>query len=101
MRRPQTLKKLVTAIVLFSLCTALVVSSGTRTKAGQTLLGTQTLKVSPDLQKLIESGNGNKQVNLIVQTKPAGLLGSLLQTVGGTLNAVLSNLNISIVNVTA
>src|SRR6185295_12605806 len=101
MCRPQSLKRIVTAVVLFSLCTTFVISSDIRVRAGQTLLGAQTLKISPDLQQLIQSGNGNKQVKLIVQSKSTGLLGSLLQTIGGTLNAVLSNLNISIINVTA
>jgi subtilisin family serine protease len=101
MRSPQSLKKMITAVVLFSLCTAFVVTSDIRVRANQTLLSAQTLKLSPDLQRLIESGNGNKQVKVIVQSKSTGLLGSLLQTVGGTLNSILSNLNISIVNVTA
>ena len=101
MRRPQSIRTLVAVAVLFSLCTGLAVTTN-RVTASETLLSAETLKVSPDLRQLIQSGNGNKTVKLIVQSKSSsGLLGGLLQTVGGVLKAVLSTLNISIVEGTA
>ena len=51
MARPQTLKRLVIFAVLLSLCSALFISTNTKTKAAGTLLPTS--KVSPDLRKLI------------------------------------------------
>src|SRR5437867_7452457 len=104
MRRPQLIKQLVTLAMLFSLCTALAISTNSPVKAASdTLIGSPTSKVSPDLRKLIEAGNGSSRVKLIVQTTPSnpGLIGGLLQVVGGTLKALLSNLNISIVDATA
>jgi subtilisin family serine protease len=61
------------------------------------------IKISPDLRQLILSGNGDARVKVIVQTKSASpsLLGGLLDTVGGLLVGVLSNLNIRIVDVEA
>src|SRR5262245_55216246 len=104
MARPQALKRLTTFAVLLSLCSALFVFTNTKTKAAENLLNLPTSKISPDLRELIASGNGNRRVKLVVQTKPsapAGLLGSLLNTVGGVLTGVLSNLNIRLVDTTA
>ena len=61
-------------------------------------------KISPDLRQLILSGNGAARVKVIVQSKSGsnpGLLGGLLNTVGGLLVGVLANLNIRIVDVEA
>src|SRR5215510_8980099 len=104
MSRPHVLKRLVTAAVLFSLCSALFISTNTRARASNTLPSvTNNTKISPDLQKLILSGNGNANVRVIVQsTSPSpSLLGGLLNTVGGLLVSVLSSLNIRIVDVQA
>ncbi|HZN01613.1 MAG TPA: S8 family serine peptidase, partial [Pyrinomonadaceae bacterium] len=101
MSRPHVLKRLVTAAVLASLCSALCISTNTRTRAATPTLS--TTRISPDLRQLILSGNGDARVKVIVQSKPAsssGLLGGLLDTVGGLLVGVLSNLNIRIVDVT-
>lgn len=98
MAYPQAWKRLMTIAVLLSLCSALFISTNTKTQAAGTLQSTS--KVSPDLRKLIASGNGDRRVKLIVQTKPAaspGLLGSLLNTVGGVLVGMLSNLNIQLI----
>src|SRR6185503_15402324 len=105
MSRPQVLKRLVAAAVLVSLCSALCLTNNTRARAAtnQPQIASAT-KISPDLQKLILSGNGNARVKVIVQSKPSsspGLLGGLLDTVGGILVGLLSNLNIRIVEVTA
>ena len=105
MSRPQVLKRLVAAAVLVSLCSALCLSNNTRVRAANNHLSTTSAsKISPDLRKLILSGNGNARVKVIVQSKPStspGLLGGLLNTVGGLLVGVLSNLNIRIVDVEA
>src|SRR6185295_20278511 len=101
MSRPQALKRFVTVAVLVSLCTATFVS--TNTSAAHKPLTTSNTKISPDLQKLILSGNGDARVKVIVQSKTSSpsLLGGLLNTVGGLLVSVLSNLNIRIVEVQA
>ena len=105
MSRPHALKRLVTAAVLVSLCSALFISTNTRARAANnTLTSTTSTKISPDLQQLILSGNGDARVKVIVQSKPQlrpSLLGGLLNTVGGLLVSVLSNLNIRIVEVEA
>src|SRR5688572_1088833 len=101
MSRPQAFKRLVTVAVLLSLCSALLISTNPKTEAAGNLLNLPTSKISPDLRKLMLSGNGDLRVKVIVQTKPtasAGLLGGLLDTVGGLLIDVLSNLNIRIVD---
>src|SRR6185503_5802475 len=102
MSRPQALKRFVTVAVLVSLCTATFVSTNTRA-AHKPLTTTSNTKISPDLQRLILSGNGDARVKVIVQSKTAtpSLLGGLLNTVGGLLVSVLSNLNIRIVEVQA
>src|SRR5918912_262338 len=104
MARPQVLKRLVTAAVLASLCSALFISTNTRARAASAPPNTlSTTKISPDLRQLILSGNGDARVKVIVQLKPSsssGLLGGLLDTVGGVLVGVLPNLNIRIVDVT-
>ena len=98
MSRPQALKRFVTVAVLVSLCTATFVSTNTRA-AHKPFTTTSNTKISPDLQKLILSGNGDARVKVIVQSKTSSpsLLGGLLNTVGGLLVSVLSNLNIRIV----
>src|SRR6476661_2071359 len=105
MSRPHALKRFIAAAVLVSLCTALFVSNNTRARAAnQPLTSTSNTKISPDLQRLILSGNGDARVKVIVQSKTSsspGLLGGLLNTVGGLLVSVLSNLNIRIVEVEA
>jgi subtilisin family serine protease len=59
-------------------------------------------KISPDLRSLMQT-NGGAQVRVIVQSTPgsAGLVGSLLQTLGGLVVNLLSNLNIRIVDIQA
>ena len=105
MSRPQLLKRLVTAAVLLSLCSALLIKTNTGAHAANeplsSLAGT---KISPDLRQLILSGNGDARVKVIVQLKSSaspGLIGGLLDTVGGLLVGVLANLNIRIVDVEA
>src|SRR3954447_25195762 len=102
MSRPHALKRFVTAAVLVSLCSALFISTNTNARAANNTL-TSSAKISPDLQRLILSGNGDARVKVIVQSKTSSpsLLGRLLNTVGGLLVSVLSNLNISIVEVQA
>src|ERR1043165_8938565 len=103
MSRPHALKRLVAAAVLVSLCSALCLTNNTRVRAANNSLPTTSnTKISPDLQQLILSGNGDARVKVIVQSIPSsspGLLGGLLNTVGGLLVSVLSNLNIRIVDV--
>jgi serine protease AprX len=104
MTRPQVAKRFVTAAVLVSLCSALFISTNTRARAASQPPTTSTSKLSPDLRQLILSGNGDARVKLIVQSKPSsstGLIEGLLNTVGGLLVGVLSNLNIQIVDVEA
>jgi hypothetical protein len=100
MSRPHALKRFVTAAVLVSLCSALFISTNTRARAANsTTANTSNAKISPDLQRLLLSGNGDTRVKVIVQSKTSSpsLLGGLLNTVGGLLVTVLSNLNIRIV----
>src|SRR5690349_5892912 len=107
MSRPQALKRLVTIAVLLSLCSALTISTNTRVHAANSAPAAATFantKISPDLQELILSGQGDQRVKVFVQSVPSstgGLLGGLLNTVGGLLVNVLSALNIRIVDVTA
>src|ERR1051325_2459033 len=100
MSRPQVFICLVTAAVLLSLCSALCISTNTKARAANV----SNTKISPDLRQLILSGNGDARVKVIVQSAPSSspsLLGGLLNTVGGLLVSVLSNLNIRIVDVQA
>src|SRR4029453_11618238 len=99
MTRPQVLKRAVTAVVLVSICSAVFISTNTRARAANQPPPLATSKLSPDLQKLLLSGNGDARVKVIVQSKPSssGLLDGLLDTVGGVLVELLSNLNIQIV----
>src|ERR1051325_4613529 len=101
MSRPQLLKRLVTATVLFSLCSALFISTNTRARAASTLTSTTSSKISPDLQQLLLSGYGDTRVKVIVQSTSTStsLLGGLLNTVGGLVVSVLSNVNLRIVDV--
>ena len=89
--------------MLVSLCSALCLTNHTRVRAANNPLPTTSnTKISPDLRQLILSGNGDERVKVIVQSKPSstgGLLGGLLNTVGGLLVGVLSNLNIRIIDV--
>src|SRR6476469_620480 len=98
MSRPQVLKRLVTVAVLVSLCSALFVSTNSPVRAATSAPATNlsSTKISPDLQQLILSGQGDQRVKVIVQSVPSatsgGLLGGLLNTVGGLLVSVLSAL---------
>src|SRR5678815_4992379 len=56
MSRPHALKRFVTIAVLLSLCTAMFVSTSTRAA------NTANTKISPDLQRLILSGNSDARV---------------------------------------
>ena len=104
MYRPQLFKRLTTLTVLFSLCAALVVSTNTKVKAFD---DNPLRKISPDLLRIIQSGNGAENVKVIVQhtpTSPPSLLGSLLNLVGGVVGVVvglLTNLNIEILDIEA
>src|SRR6185369_9272771 len=101
MSRPQVLKRFVAATVMLSLCSALFISTNTSARAATNTTAAANSKISPDLQKLILSGNGDTRVKVIVQSTSTStnLLGSLLNTVGGLLVTVLANLNIRIVDV--
>src|SRR5687768_14072281 len=105
MSRPHVLKRLVSAAVLLSICSALCISTSTRARAANNPLPSlASTKISPDLRQLILSGNGAARVKVIVQSKTTsspGLLGGLLETVGGLLVGVLANLNIRIVDIEA
>jgi serine protease AprX len=101
MYRHQLFKRLTTLTVLFSLCAALVVFTNTKVKAFD---DDPMRKVSPDLLRIIQSGNGAENVRVIVQNTPTsspGLIGSLLQLVGGVVLGLLSNLNIQILDIPA
>ncbi|HEU4794070.1 MAG TPA: S8 family peptidase, partial [Pyrinomonadaceae bacterium] len=104
MSRP-LVKRLVTLAVLFSLCSAPLLFSNTKVQAvGHNSNTTVTdSKISPDLRHLILSGQGDKRVKVIVQqvqeTTSGGLLGGLLNTVGGLLEGVLALLNVRILDV--
>ena len=106
MSRPQVLKRLVTISVLASLCSALFVSTNMNVRAANPMPAedVNSTKISPDLRQLLLSGHGDARVKVIVQSVPSasdGLLGNLLNTVGGLLVNVLSNLNIRIVDIEA
>ena len=112
MTSPRLINKLITIAILASLSCTLLVTCPKRTHAASPAAST-TEKISPDLLQLIQSGNGETRVRMIVQTVPtsssgllgdllgSGLIGSLLQTVNGLLVATLSNLNLSIIDVKA
>src|SRR4029079_10932703 len=103
MRRPQTIQRVIALAVVFSLSTAIAISTNSRAHAAPEVFAVATRKISPDLKQLLESGNGNTRVKLIVQSTPnnTGLVGGLLQLIGGTVNSLLSNLGVNIVEVTA
>src|SRR5687767_11684230 len=104
MFRPQPWKRLVTVALLLSLGSALIISTNTKAEAATNQANLLTSKISPDLRQLLLSGDSNRRVKVIVQMKPAasaGLLGGLLNTVGGILVGLLSNLNICIVDTVA
>jgi subtilisin family serine protease len=101
MRPPQVFKRLITVAVLLSLSSAFFFSSEKRV-SGRALQTTST-KISPDLRKVIET-NGVATVRVIVQSASSssgGLIESLVQTVGGVVVGLLSNLNIRIADVEA
>ena len=100
MNRPQIHKRLIAIALLVALSPALLITNN----RVQAATATASDKVSPDLRQLIQSGQGGSRVRVIVQSSSSsslGLIGSLLQTVNGVLVATLSNLNLSIVDVTA
>jgi hypothetical protein len=104
MGSPKLFRLLTTFAVLVSLCSALFVAGNSSVRASgsnnNSVNSGPASKVSPDLRKLIDSGHGNDRVNLIVRSTSSssqGLVGSLLQLLGGTLKALLLNLNIRIV----
>src|SRR5687767_5482768 len=104
MSRPQKWKRLLAVALLLSLGWALIVSTNSKAEAAGQQASVSTSKISPDLRQLLLSGDSNRRVKVIVQTKPAssvGLLSGLLNTVGGVLVGVLSNLNIRIVETVA
>src|SRR5687767_13170075 len=104
MSRPQKWKRLLAVALLLSLGWALIVSTNSKAEAAGQQASVSTSKISPDLRQLLLSGDSNRRVKVIVQTKPAssvGLLSGLLNTVGGVLVGVLSNLNIRIVDTVA
>jgi len=108
MNAPRLLKRLTAFALLVSLCSALLFFDHSRAQAAVTTSATVD-KVSPDLRQLIQSGQGNARVKVIVQSSSSsssggllgGLLGSLLQTVGGVVQGVLSSLNITLVDIQA
>src|SRR5688572_24853162 len=104
MASSRAFRRLLTIAVLLSLCSALFISINTRTEAATNLLNIPASKVSPDLRQLIASGNGDRRVKLIVQTNPttpAGQVSNSLNTAGGVLAGVLSNLNVQVVDIPA
>lgn len=85
MNVPRNLKRLTALVLLISLCSALLFFDHSRAQAASTFD-----KVSPDLRQLIQSGRGDTRVNVIVQSNSAdGLLGSLVQTVGGVVQGLI------------
>jgi hypothetical protein len=103
MSRPHLWKRIVTAAVLVSICSALCISTNTGAHAANQHFVESRKHKDLSLRQLILSGNGDARVKVIVQTKSASpsLLGGLLDNVGGLLVGVLSNLNIRIVDVEA
>src|SRR5205085_699284 len=86
MSRPRVYKRFVTMAVLLSLCSPLFITNTRARAASQPLSNLSTSKISPDLQRLILSGNGDTRVKAIVQKIPSssgGLLGGLI---GGLLS---------------
>ena len=106
MTGPTTFTRLTTFALLISLGFALLVFDQRPAKAATATTTVTAGKVSPDLRQLIDSGNGDQNVKVIVQHNSSGLLsggliGSLLQTVGGVLDGLLLALNISLVRIQA
>jgi subtilisin family serine protease len=103
MRRPQVFKRLVTLAILFSLSSAFLISSEKRVSAKPKPTVNTVRKISPDLRKVMET-NGGSTVRVIVQSTASssvGLIGGLLQLVGGVVVKLLSTLNIQIAEVRA
>jgi subtilisin family serine protease len=101
MRRPQVLRRLTTLAVLLSLCTTFVITN--RVSAASAPATSTENKISPDLRHIIQS-NGGAKVRVIVQatsSNSTGLLGGLLQTVGGLVVGLLPNLDIRIADIQA
>ena len=102
------LKQLTALALLVSLCSTFLLFDA-RTVRASGGSSNPASKVSPELRQLIQSGQGNARVKVIVQTNSSptgggllgGLLGVLLQTVGGVVEGVLSALNIILVDIPA
>ncbi len=101
MDRSQTFRRLIAIALLTSvLVTPLIVQPPTARATSSNLI----TKVSPELRQLIESGQGAKNVTMIVQStslSSGGLLDSLLGLVGGLVVKTLANLNIRILEAPA
>src|SRR5262245_27227683 len=99
MKPSMLLKRLTSIAVLISLCSAMFVHSQISAKAAPATIFN---KISPDLQALMQT-NGAANVRVIVQSTPGsgGLIGTLLQTLGGLVVAILPNLNIRIADIQA
>ena len=108
MNAPRVWKQLTALALLVSLCSALLFVDSTKARAAGTNTATTTTdKVSPELRRLIQSGQGSTRVKLIVQstssstTSSGGLLGGLVQTVGGVVQGLLSALDITLLEAPA
>ena len=106
------LRSIASLVLLFSLCAApLVFRSNEAKAAGRNVATTPIDKVSPELRQLIQSGQGSTPVKLIVQSTSTsstsgggllgGIVGSLVQSVGGVVKGLLSALNITLVEAPA
>src|SRR5205814_3501866 len=97
MNRPTTFRRFIALALLMSLGSAFLLFNQSTAPAVRASTMTDTAnKVSPDLRQLIQSGNGSSQVRVIVQYNGSatsssggllGLVGSLLQTVVGVVEA--------------
>src|SRR6267378_614128 len=110
MNRPTIFRRFIALALMISLGSALLLLNQSTARA-QSSTTTTADKVSPDLRQLIQSGNSTAQVRVIVQYNSSsttsssggllGLVGSLLRTVVGVVEVLLSSLNIAIVKVQA
>ncbi|HEX7295147.1 MAG TPA: S8 family peptidase, partial [Pyrinomonadaceae bacterium] len=98
--KPPTVKRLTSVVVLIALCSAFLVQTHVTVRSAPATLISS--KLSPDLRAAMQTNAGAK-VRVIVQSTPGstGLVGSLLQTVGGLLVSLLPNLNIRIADIQA
>lgn len=94
------IKRLTSVAVLISACSALFIQTQVTVRSAPATLINN--KISPDLRAAMQT-NGGAKVRVVVQSKPGsiGLVGSLLQTVGGLLVSLLPNLNIRIADIQA